>query len=86
MDAYRIVRRYREIDRVEVVKTGLSLKNAEGHCRSPRTSSTTCTTPEGLARTAEFGPWFHGYESEAVKKPFGLFHVSITRALMSVYR
>ncbi len=47
-----------EVGRVE------TREEAQAHCKDPETSSTTCTTAEGIARTAEKGPWFEGFDEE----------------------
>lgn len=64
MERYRIVRMYFEGGR-RVVLTGLSLEQAQEHCKDPETSSSTCTTSTGRARTRDKGPWFDGYEKES---------------------
>lgn len=65
MSTYRIVRRYMDDDWLpEVIDTGLTLEEAQAHCKDPETSSTTCTSTEGKRRTDERGPWFDGYEEE----------------------
>lgn len=61
---YKITRRYRDVDRWETIVRGLTLEQAQVHCQNPETSSSTCTTPEGLERTKQFGPWFDGYDVE----------------------
>lgn len=48
----------------EVIKTGLTLEEAQEHCKNPETSSRTCTSHAGKRRTALFGPWFDSYEEE----------------------
>ena len=48
----------------EILQENLSLEDALEHCLDPETSSKTCTTAEGLARTAQYGAWFDGYEEE----------------------
>lgn len=60
---YKIVRGFMNGGSV-VIETGLTLKEAQEHCRDPETSSKTCTTEEGIALTAERGPWFDGYDEE----------------------
>ncbi len=49
MDTYRIVR-YHFKGRHEIIKTGLTLAEAQEHCRKPE--------------TREDGKWFDGYEKE----------------------
>lgn len=63
---YRIVRFYRDDpDRNRtVIETGLSLEEAQAHCNSPETSSSTCTREEFMEHTVAHGPWFEGYEEE----------------------
>jgi hypothetical protein len=65
-DTYKIVRFYRDNDDLNksVVARGLTLEQAQDHCNDPETSSTTCTSAKGMARTAAHGAWFDGYEQE----------------------
>jgi hypothetical protein len=65
MTTYKIVRSYFNQDYdSEVIETGLTLEEAREWCRDPETSSRTCTSEEGCARTEERGPWFDGYDEE----------------------
>lgn len=57
---YRIVRHYFNGGK-RTIRTGLSLIQAQAHCNDPETSSSTCTTAAGRARTHRMGPWFDGY-------------------------
>jgi len=60
---YNIVRMYqRRHHDSEVIKTGLTLEEAQTHCRNEETSSSTCKGKEGLKHTQAFGAWFDGYE------------------------
>ena len=60
---YKIVRGYfNQAVSSRIILDGLTLDEAQKHCRDPETSSSTCTEPEGIRHTAEFGPWFDGYE------------------------
>lgn len=62
---YRIVRFFQRDDLGrEVIATGLTLEEAQGHCEDPETSSSTATGPEAAARTAECGAWFDGWNAE----------------------
>lgn len=60
---YRIVRMYQRAEiRRRIIATGLTLEEAQAHCKNPETSSSTCTNSAGKARTRKLGPWFDGYE------------------------
>jgi hypothetical protein len=60
---YKIVRMYfKSANLNRTVKTGLTLEQAQAHCKDPQTSSSTCTSAKGRARTQKHGPWFDGYE------------------------
>ena len=60
--AYKIVRHYfRSEFGKRVIKSGLTLEEAQRHCSDPETSSRTCTKAAGRRRTRERGPWFDGY-------------------------
>lgn len=61
MRKYKIVRYYRDLESSRTIKTGLTLEEAQAHCRDIETSSTTCTTAKGKARTKRVGAWFDGY-------------------------
>lgn len=62
---YAVRRYFQDPDKSwEGVATGLTLREAQEHCRNPETSSKTCTTIEGRRRTEEFGAWFEGFTEE----------------------
>lgn len=62
---YRVYRHYLNAPgENELIATGLTLDEAQAHCKDPETSSSTARSEGGLARTAERGPWFDGYEEE----------------------
>mgnify|MGYP003641247973 FL=1 len=62
---YNIVRMYESDSfRSQTVKRGLTLEEAQTHCRNPETSSSTATSREAVARTEAKGRWFDGYESQ----------------------
>jgi len=65
MPRYRIVRFYKDaaINR-RVIATGLTLAEAQAHCKDPETSSSTATGKVARARTRRVGDWFDGYEEE----------------------
>jgi len=48
----------------EDIEEGLSEAEAQALCRGPETSSSSCTSEEGLARTEQWGPWFYCYTEE----------------------
>lgn len=59
METYRIVRFYADRNRERrILRTGLTLEEAQDHCNDPETSSQTTTTDP------EEGRWFDGYEKE----------------------
>ena len=60
---YKITRFFMHGDSKEM-QTGLTLEEAQAHCKDLESSSRTCTTDEGIALTEEFGPWFDGYDEE----------------------
>jgi hypothetical protein len=64
-ESYCIIRFFyaRDFDR-EVVASGLTLEEAQAHCRDPETNSRTAVSAEAVRRTRERGPWFDGYEQE----------------------
>jgi hypothetical protein len=63
--SYKIVRLFKDYHQPSrVIKRGLSLEQAQAHCRNPETSSSTCTSVEGKLLTKLKGPWFDGYEEE----------------------
>ena len=47
----------------EIIEQGLTLDEAQAHCRDPNTSSDTCDE-ETDALMQGRGKWFDGYESE----------------------
>ena len=60
---YKIVRGYFKGGR-RVIERGLTLEEAQTHCRDPETSSKTATSVCARRRTAIMGPWFDGYEHD----------------------
>lgn len=62
---YRIVRHYKNAGILKrIIRRGLTLEEAQAHCRDPETSSSTATGAVPRARTRRLGPWFDGYEAE----------------------
>jgi hypothetical protein len=66
--SYKIVRSYQHDHPSRTIKTGLTLEEAQAHCRDPETSSSTCTSAAGKRRTRQFGPWFDGLQEEKPKR------------------
>ena len=58
---YKIVRSYFKGGK-RTIKTGLTLEEAQAHCKDPETSSKTATSAKARRLTAARGPWFDGYE------------------------
>jgi hypothetical protein len=61
---YKIVRLFKNSDARRTMKTGLSLEQAQTHCRDRETSSSTATGKTQTALTRRSGPWFDAYEEE----------------------
>lgn len=65
MTTYKIKRFYADKTKEAVViKRGLTLEEAQKHCKDPETSSSTATSAKARNLTEMFGPWFDGYEAE----------------------
>lgn len=63
MSTYKIVRFYQRGFRRQI-ETGLTLEEAQAHCKDPQTSYKTATGPEATKEYEQNGPWFDGYEEE----------------------
>lgn len=59
---YRVVRMYAGERHTDIIATDLTREEAVEHCRNKETSSRTCTSQEGIARTELYGHWFDGFE------------------------
>jgi len=59
--SYAIKRMYQDDHAPEIVERGLTLEEAKEWCSDHETSSRTCTSAEGIARTEAKGAWFDGY-------------------------
>jgi len=44
------------------IRRGLTLEEAQAHCKDPETSSSTATSAAAKRRLRDLGPWFDGYE------------------------
>ena len=62
--AYKIVRFYHKSNKKVTIAKGLTLAEAQAHCRNPETSSKTATTYAARKRTETKGPWFDGFDSD----------------------
>lgn len=62
MKYYKIVRCFERKRGVEVIRRGLTLEEAQRHCRDPETSSLTSTCPKVKAKAKRWGRWFDAYE------------------------
>ena len=51
----------------QIIRRGLTLEEAQAHCRDPETSSTTCQSETAKQRTKDMGPWFDGYDIQLSK-------------------
>lgn len=63
MEYYKVVRFYQNGNK-RTIKTGLTLFEAQEHCKDPETSSRTCKLTRNVRRTKQNGPWFDGYIQE----------------------
>jgi hypothetical protein len=62
---YKIVRCFADRNKHNVVlKTGLTLEQAQAHCNDPETSSTAATNRAAVRRTRDHGAWFDAYYRE----------------------
>lgn len=61
---YKIVRSYQNSYRRRVIECGLTLEEAQAHCKDSEASSNTCTSSAKKAITRRNGPWFDGYDEE----------------------
>jgi hypothetical protein len=60
---FRVVRFYKDAGiRRRVIIERCTEREAQRHCGDPETSSSTCTSKAGKARTKRLGAWFDGYE------------------------
>lgn len=68
MTTYKIVRSFMvgssNLRKRRPIRTGLTLEEAQAHCRDPETSSRTATGAAAKARTKRYGPWFDSYTEE----------------------
>jgi len=58
---YKIMRYFKNGNE-EVIKTGLTLEEAQEHCNDPETSSRTAKNADDY--TEQHGEWFDGYDEE----------------------
>ena len=62
MEKYKVIRFYMNHRGNRTIKRDLTLEQAQKHCNDPETSSSTCSSGVGKARTRKLGPWFDGYD------------------------
>jgi hypothetical protein len=66
MTTYKVVRFYKDDDiPTRTIEKGLTLEEAQEHCRNTETSSSTCQEWTNRQRTKRLGDWFDGYQKEA---------------------
>ena len=62
MTLYTIQRIYFSYpEKTRTIATGLTLAQAQAHCKDPETSSSACTSSVARKRTRTFGMWFDSY-------------------------
>lgn len=60
---YKIVRLFRRDGaHKRTIATGLTLEEAQAHCKNPETSSRKATTTKAQRYTRTHGAWFDSYE------------------------
>lgn len=64
MDTYYVKRVYQMDHPSRVLKEGLTLEEAQTHCKDPETSSRTCTEEASKKHTEQYGAWYDVYEKE----------------------
>lgn len=64
MATYEVVRFFADNDDQVVIVRGLTLQEAMDRCDDPEGSSITASSPAGIKRTLECGPWFEGFREE----------------------
>ena len=67
MTTYKIIRHIKDGENYTIT-TGLTLEQAQAHCRNSETSSSTCKLPINVARTKRVGQWFDGYSEEVSRR------------------
>lgn len=60
---YKIVRNYLNHPSRTIAR-GLTLEEAQAHCRDPEASSRTATGYHARKHTERLGPWFDGYAED----------------------
>ena len=60
---YKIIRLFQNGTK-RTIKTGLTLEEAQAHCRCPETSSSTATSAVAKRRTKLYGNWFDAYDDQ----------------------
>lgn len=64
-ERYKIVRMFFSKDRsTRTITKGLTLEQAQEHCRDTESSWKTCKSAAKRRYTEKNGPWFDGYEQE----------------------
>jgi hypothetical protein len=61
---YMVIRKYKTGHHEQVILQGCSLQEVQQHCSDKQSSSTTCTSKEGILNTLQHGPWFDCYYEE----------------------
>lgn len=62
---YKIVRMFQNSDiSNRVIRRGLTLDEAQEHCRNPETSSATAKSAKARKYTERHGRWFDGFQVE----------------------
>lgn len=84
-EMYKIIRFYFDSgpDGDHVIRRGLTLDEAQAHCMDPETASRTATSPEAIAHTEQYGPWFDGWTDDIEEA--GMLREYVVQALVTLY-
>lgn len=63
-DTYNVKRMFFNSSRRPTIYKGLTLQEAQEHCKSPEASHKTASSAAAKARTRKYGPWFDGYDKD----------------------
>lgn len=81
---YRIIRMFENYPQ-RVISEGLTLEQAEAHCKDPEATSSTARGTAASLRTQKYGPWYDTYEPEGLPLAQELTARAINRAQARIH-